>query len=77
MLYFSAKCEVAGMINIKKFLGLELYVSGPDQFMAKYDEAHPGLSHSQHKEKEKYDRVFWLRDHAEPPVAKDDIWKNF
>ena len=45
------------MISIKKILNklfnLELYTSPTDQFLAEYQHAHPGCSHSQRKEKEK------------------------
>lgn len=69
------------MIIIKKFvrklLGLDFYVSHTDQFLANFDNSHPGHSHSQHKEIEKSGRIAKLRDHAETPVQQNKFWDKF
>lgn len=43
------------------------YVSPIDQFINQFDKEHPELSKSQHKEKAKYSRVYYLRDVANRP----------
>jgi hypothetical protein len=78
MLYFQRKCEDVSMINIKKFLNLEFYTSQIDQFLAKYSREHNIPSESQLKEKQKYARIFKLRDQAEPDTdKKNQIWDKF
>ncbi|TAK77234.1 MAG: hypothetical protein EPO11_02860 [Gammaproteobacteria bacterium] len=66
------------MINIKQILGLTYYTSELDQFLADFDKTHPKLSASQRKEKEKYARIYRLRDN---PVAQEgkefSLWDNF
>ena len=66
------------MINIKKLLNLEYYTSQIDQFLAKYSQDHRQLSESQLKEKKKYERIFNMRDQAEPETAQTEkIWDKF
>ena len=38
------------------------YVSPLDEFLNQFDQEHPKLSKSQQKEKEKYARIYRLRD---------------
>jgi hypothetical protein len=57
-----------------KFTG---FVSEIDQYLQKFDKQHPKPSLSQQKEREKYLRIYFLRDqptHSEP-IKK--IWENF
>lgn len=49
---------------------LKNYVSSLDKFLQKWDEEHPRLSQSQLKEKEKYARIYYLRDQANRPEEK-------
>lgn len=66
------------MISIKKLLNLEYYVSPTDQFLAKYDQTHHGVSHSQHLEIAKYARLNKMRDVAETPGNQDNkLWEEF
>lgn len=41
------------------------YVSPLDKFMEQFDHDHPELSKSQLKEREKYARIYYLRDVAD------------
>lgn len=43
------------------------YVSPMDQFINQFDNEHPALSKAQLKEKEKYARIYYLRDVANRP----------
>lgn len=63
--------------HLKEFLNLGYYVSKLDQFLAEYDRAHPKLSPSQQAEKEKYDRIFKLRDDAKAVPSKTVLWDKF
>ncbi len=66
------------MLNsIKKWLGLDYYVSPLDRFLKKYDKTHPKLSLSQRMEKNKYDRIFCLRDQPQSSSASKPFWDNF
>ncbi len=65
------------MINLKKLLGLEFYTSPTDEFLAKYDQSHHGLSHAQHKEKVKYAKIAKMRDHVEVAAHADKFWDKF
>lgn len=49
---------------IKSFFGLNRYVSALDQFLKSYNHHHPLLSLSQRQEKEKYAKIYRLRDNA-------------
>jgi hypothetical protein len=61
------------MLNIKAFLGLVYYTSNLDEFLAQYAHTHPSLSRSQRKEKEKYARIFALRDRPHPLVTEETL----
>ena len=63
--------------RLKEFLNLGYYVSQLDQFLAEYDRAHPKLSASQQAEKNKYDRIFKLRDDAKAQPAAVSFWDKF
>ena len=65
------------MINIKEFLGLTYYTSELDQFLLNYDQKHPRLSASQRAEKDKYTRVYQLRDNPEQAEPKETFWDKF
>lgn len=41
------------------------YVSTLDQCLQDYNKTHPQLSKSQRKEKEKFDRIYYLRDYEQ------------
>lgn len=53
------------------------YVSEIDQVLQAFDHEHPELSLSQRYEKEKYRRVYFLRDNIEQlsPIVK--FWEKF
>lgn len=69
------------MISIKKLLSkllnLEFYTSKTDQFLASYDSANPGKSHAQHKEIEKYQRVYAQRDNPQQTADVKKFWDKF
>lgn len=62
---------------IKDFLGLEYFTSEIDQFLIDFDHSHPKLSESQRKEKDKYQRIYALRDDPRAYIEVDDFWHNF
>lgn len=55
---------------------IENYVSSIDQFLEKFDATHPA-SPTATAEKEKYDRIFYLRDHPVKQDINKIIWKDF
>ena len=65
------------MINIKAFLGLTYYTSELDQLLAAFDKEYPALSASQRKEKEKYNRIYQLRDNPDRPESEESFWDKF
>lgn len=65
------------MINLRKLLGLEYFTSEIDQFMMDFDQSHPQLSSSQRREKEKYARIYQLRDNPQASEQLDDFWATF
>jgi hypothetical protein len=65
------------MISIREFLGLNYYTSELDQFLIDFDQSHSKLSASQRAEKEKYARIFELRDNPHQRDAKEHFWDNF
>lgn len=65
------------MINIKELLNLTYYTSKIDEFLSDFDKNNPKISISQRKEKEKYARIFALRDNPEERDAKQDLWDQF
>lgn len=67
------------MLNkLKKFLNLDYYISGLDQFLFKLRQQRQ-LSVSQRAEKQKYSRIYALRDQASTPTSseKKGIWSKF
>ena len=57
---------------------LTRYISEVDQFLQKFDSEHPSLSLSQQKEKDKYSRIYLLRDVAEQSAAAHStLWDQF
>lgn len=65
------------MINIRKFLGLDYYVSPLDQFLATLNERCGKPSDSQQAEIKKYQRVFKLRDDKTIDSTKKSFWDKF
>lgn len=65
------------MFNLKEFLGLNYFTSELDQFMMNYGKTHPKLSCSQQKEKDKYDKIFSMRDDSYQIKAKKIFWDKF
>lgn len=65
------------MINIREFLGLSYYSSNLDRFLSEFKKLNPKVSTSQHKEIEKYTRIFALRDHAATSETKKTLWAKF
>lgn len=67
------------MFNIKAFLGLAYFESELDQFLHDFDRQHPGLSASQRREKQKYERIYKLRDNANASTSqpKSSLWEEF
>ncbi len=53
------------------------YESEIDQFLHATDQKNPTLSLSQQKEKEKYARIYYLRDVADRPEATQSLWDEF
>jgi hypothetical protein len=54
------------------------YVSGLDKFLNKFDKDHPQLSKSQQKERDKYERIYRLRDSDEKQVEDGKkLWEGF
>lgn len=64
-------------MNIKKFLGWECYESKLDQLMKKFDLDHPHLSLNQQQEKDKYKKIYALRDKPKPNHEADTFWNKF
>ena len=62
---------------IKRILNLTYYTSDIDAFLAKFDSTHPHLSDSQRQEKEKYARIYQLRDKADLSTPKVSCWEDF
>lgn len=62
---------------LKKFLNINDYTSGIDQFLGKLERDKHHFSSSQRAEKEKYDRVFKLRDQSTATDTKPSMWEQF
>jgi hypothetical protein len=78
MLYFDARRGVLTLLNLKEFFGLNIYISALDQFLIHFDGEHPKLSASQRKEKEKYARIYKLRDDKNASLPpKEEFWDKF
>jgi hypothetical protein len=65
------------MINIRKFLGLDYYISPLDQFLSDFDKKNSKKSDSQQVEIRKYFRVFKLRDNKNADSGKKSFWDKF
>lgn len=63
--------------DIRHFLGLSYYQSELDQFLAEFDKSHPKLSTAQRLEKEKYDRIYAMRDKPAPTQPTPTLWEKF
>lgn len=61
----------------RRLMGLEFYTSPLDEFLAKYEQGHPGLSHSQRKEIDKYARISKLRDDVVSEAKPEIFWDKF
>ncbi|OGT60168.1 MAG: hypothetical protein A3E85_04240 [Gammaproteobacteria bacterium RIFCSPHIGHO2_12_FULL_45_12] len=65
-------------MNLREFFNLTYYTSKLDTFLKQFDREHPALSASQRREKEKYDRLYTLRDQAtHQPKPETHLWENF
>jgi hypothetical protein len=54
------------------------YVSEMDELLNDFDKNHPILTQSQQKERNKYLRIYQLRDTSErPPKNSKKIWEGF
>lgn len=71
----------AAVFNIKTFLSsffkTSNYVSELDQFFHGFDKNHPRLSSSQRYEREKYKRVYQLRDNKIMVKQVKQLWDKF
>jgi len=66
------------MFSLKEFLNLNFYISELDRFLKTFDKATNKLSASQLKEKNKYARIYQLRDKpSQPQIAEQSLWENF
>ena len=65
------------MFNLRSFLGLDYYTSELDQFLKQYDKSHPSLTPAQKFEKDKYRRVYQLRDKADQLPQETSFWDKF
>ncbi len=66
------------MKSLRAFLGLNYYTSELDQFLTEFDHSHPTLTLSQRKEKEKYQRIYKLRDNPNAQKQEQDtLWDQF
>ena len=63
--------------QLKEFLNLNSYISELDRFLKHFDQINNKLSHSQLKEKEKYTRIYELRDKPNTHLVKKSFWHNF
>lgn len=57
------------MINLKKWLGLEMYVSELDTFLTQYDQNQAKDSASKKQEKDKHALISTKRDHEQPALS--------
>lgn len=55
----------------------DYFVSDAEKFLCQFDKTHSGKSDSQIKEINKYDHVFYLRDHAKNVSDKNKLWEGF
>lgn len=69
------------MRNIKEWLiqwlHLGYYTSKIDEFLSEFAKNHPKWSASKCQEKEKYARIFALRDNPTKPRQQKDFWDKF
>ena len=56
---------------------LKYFVSEIDKFLQNFDQQHPEQSLSQHKEIEKYRRIYYLRDVSDRTNEIGKIWEGF
>ncbi len=62
---------------MSKYPKLDHFVSEIDQDLQAFDKKHPQPSLSQQKEKEKYARIYYLRDVADRPEQIKQLWEDF
>lgn len=53
------------------------FVSEIDQFLQAFDQKNPKLSTSQKREKEKYQRIYRLRDAHDHAEQSPSLWEGF
>ena len=57
------------MINLKKWLGLEMYVSELDTFLTQYDQNQTKQSASKQQEQDKHALIRTKRDQEQPELS--------
>lgn len=62
---------------MSKYPKLTRYVSDIDQFLIGFDQSHPDLSESQQYEKDKYRRIYGLRDNPSRSEQPKNLWEDF
>jgi hypothetical protein len=62
---------------IKSFFKTNKYVIPLDQFLKDFSKSNPRLSKSQQFEREKYKRIYQLRDNKITVAAKTSLWDKF
>lgn len=64
---------------MSKYPKLNHYVSDLDRFLMAFDQSHPQTSASQKAEKDKHNRLYYLRDHELPAPLKTTttLWEEF
>jgi len=53
------------------------FVSEIDRFFQEWNQRHPKQSRSQRDEITKFQRIFYLRDHAVKDQDKNKVWEKF
>lgn len=64
---------------LKKIFGRQpnYFISDAEKFLYEFNKSHPEKSASQLKEIEKYERIAYLRDHANKASNKNTVWDGF
>lgn len=56
---------------------LKAYISEIDLFIEQFDKEHPKLSYSQQKERDKYLKIYTLRDNSDRQINTQSLWEGF
>lgn len=62
---------------LKSFFKAPHYVSGLDQFLKNFDKSRSRLSKSQRFERDKYQRIYQLRDNKITVKQSKQLWDKF